>query len=135
MDNVSRSFLRRASAGIAVALVIGVAVIATCNTIWAIARNYPMLSLWDEASISQIVKVSAPFVLLALFGIKSSRPWIVGLCLTGAFWGFYTYDITRPYEGGGANIGLGILMMFSPIAIIGASLLSLVTLRGRSAGK
>jgi hypothetical protein len=79
------------------------------------------------------VIASTPFIVLAIFGIRTRLPWIVGICLTAAFWGFYVYEITRPYEGGGADIGLGILMLFSPLPIAGASLLSLVTLvDGRS---
>lgn len=39
----------------------------------------------------------------------------------------------RLYAGGGANIGLGIPMMFSPLPMAGASLLLLITVaEGRS---
>lgn len=125
------SYLQRAIAGIAIALVVGALVVTICNTAWAIARGVPLLSLWDDASIYQIIIATAAFVVLALVGVTSLRPWTVGLVQTGAFWGFYFYAITRPYEGGGVNIGLGILMMFSPIPIAGASLISLIALRGR----
>lgn len=105
-----------------------------CNTAWAIARDLPVLSLWDDASVFQVLIASATFILLALLGVSARRPWIVALYLTVGFWTFYAYVITRPYQGGGANIGLGILMMLSPLPIAGASLLSLITLAdGRSA--
>lgn len=47
--------------------------------------------------------------------------------MTAAFWGFYLFRITRPYEGGGADIGLGLLMMFSPIPIIGGPVIAVLT--------
>ncbi len=128
MTDLSRTYPKRALSGLVIALVIGVVVVAICNTLWAVIGGFPLLSLWDDASIFQVLIASAPFLLLALLGISARRPWVVALILTVAFWAFYAYVITRPYEGGGANIGLGILMMFSPLPIAGASLLSLLTL-------
>lgn len=126
-------YAKSTSIGVAVALLIGSIAVAMSNTVWALAKDFPIFTLWDSASVSQIVIASTPFIVLAIFGIRTRRPWIVGICLTAAFWGFYVYEITRPYEGGGADIGLGILMLFSPLPIAGASLLSLVTLvDGRS---
>lgn len=128
MANLFRTYPGRALIGIIFALTIGVVVVAMSNAAWSIARNRPVLSLWDEASIFQVLIASAAFAPLALLGVSARRPWIVALCLTVGFWTFYAYVITRPYTGGGANIGLGILMMFSPLPIAGASLLSLPTL-------
>jgi hypothetical protein len=134
MADFSRTYPKRAIGGLAIALAIGFAVIATSNTVWAVIADFPLLSLWDDASIFQVLIASAPFIVLAISGISARRPWIVALWLTVAFWVFYTYVTTRPYDGGGANIGLGILMLFSPVPIAGASLLSLLTLAdGRSA--
>lgn len=127
MSTSSHSYLKRAAVGIAAALGIGVAVVAACNTVWAIAGGFPIATLWDEGSPAQVLLASFPYLVLAIFGITARRPWFTGLCLTAAFWGYYLWDITH-YEGGGANIGLGILMMLSPIPITGASLLALATL-------
>ena len=127
MSISSHSYLTRAAIGLAAALAIGLAVVATCNTVWAIAGDFPIATLWDEASPTQVLMVSFPYLVLATFGVTARRPWLAGLCLTVAFWGHYLWDIIH-YEGGGANIGLGILMMLSPILITGASLLALATL-------
>ncbi|RYG86874.1 MAG: hypothetical protein EON59_08930 [Alphaproteobacteria bacterium] len=127
MSTSSHSYLKRAAIGIAAASVIGLAVVVACNTVWAIAGGFPIATLWDEASPAQVLLASFPYLVLAIFGITARRPWFTGLCLTAAFWGYYLWDITH-YEGGGANIGLGILMMLSPIPITGASLLALATL-------
>ena len=133
MSTLSHSYPKRAAIGIVTALAIGTAVVVTCNTVWAIAGDFPIATLWDEASPVQVLLASFPYLVLAICGIAARRPWIAALCLTTAFWGYYLWDITH-YEGGGANIGLGILMMFSPVPIIGASLLALATLAdGRKA--
>ena len=126
MSEASSEYPTRLVAGLAAAIAIGVAVIAICNTAWAVTHHFPLLTLWEETCVSamQILMVSAPYILLALLGIDARRPWIVGLCLTAIFWGYYLYSLTRPYEGGGADIGLGILMMFSPFPITGAVLLT-----------
>ncbi len=126
MANLSRTYPRRALTGLAFALIIGVTVVAVSNIASAVVRDFPLTTLWDDASISQIAIASAAFMLLALLGISAPRPWIVALFITVGLWAFYVYGITRPYEGGGANIGLGILMMFSPLPIAVTSLLSLV---------
>lgn len=136
MLDLSQTYAKRALSGLVIAFAIGIAVVATCNTIWAIVMGSPLLSPWDDASVFQVLIASAPYLLLALFGISARRPWIVALCFTVAFWAFYAYVITLPYMGGGANIGLGILMIFSPLPIAAASFLSLVTLaNGRSTDK
>ncbi len=128
MTDLSKTYLKRVFTGLFAAAIIGVAVVGACNTICAITAGFPLLSLWDDASPMQILIASAPFILLALLGVRARRPWIVALSLTLAFWVHYAYVITRPSEGGGANIGLGILMLFSPLPIAGASLLSLLFL-------
>ncbi|MBB5716457.1 hypothetical protein FHS94_003323 [Sphingomonas aerophila] len=108
--------------------------VAISNTVWTAIAGFSLLSGWDDASSFQILIASGPFMMLSLFGVSARRPWIVGLCVTVAFWAYYTYVTSRPYDGGGANIGLGILMMVSPVPIAGACLLSLLTLTdGRSA--
>lgn len=127
MSTPSHSYLKRAAIGIAAALVIGLAVVAACNSVWAIAGGFPIATFWDEASPAQVVLASFPYLVLAIFGITARRSWITGLSLTAVFWGYYLWDISH-YEGGGANIGLGILMLLSPIPITGASLLALATL-------
>jgi len=126
--NLSTTYLKRALRGVVIALMIGVVVVAICNTVRAVIGGFPLIALWGDASFFQVMIASTPFVLLALVDIRAGRPWKVALILTIAFWAFYAYIIIGQYKGGGANIGLGILMMFSPLPITGASLLSLLTL-------
>lgn len=65
-----------------------------------------------------ILVVSAPFLLLALLNVRSGSPWVTGIALTALFWGLLLIDgIARAGDGSGANIGLGIIMLLSPIII------------------
>jgi len=127
------TYLKRLSLGLILALGVGTGVVTVSNTIWALSRSLPILALWGGDTVFQILIASAALILLALLGAaqqlgkRARRTWIVGICLTVAFWAFYTYGITRPYEGGGADIGLYLLMMISPLLIVAASLLVSVT--------
>lgn len=134
MKTHSLSYPIRAVVGLIASLLIGFTVVATCNAVWAATRGVSVLHLWDDASPFQVLIAGSPYAVLAVFGISARRPWIVGLCLTAAFWGYYLWKITTFNGIGGADIGLGILMMFSPILVIGGSLFALVTLAdGRGA--
>jgi hypothetical protein len=125
------SYLKRATTGALAALAIGFVIIGTCNAGWAISRGVPIKPPWDSASLPLFLFASAPYLILAFSGVNDRRPWTVGLCLTAAFWGFYLFQITRPYEGGGADIGLGLLMIFSPVPIIVGCLIATATLKKR----
>jgi hypothetical protein len=55
-----------------------------------------------------------------LAGIRYKLPWLIALALTLALWGnllFEGVSYQRHPDGSGANIGIGLIMMASPIAI------------------
>lgn len=63
----------------------------------------------------------APFALFSLWvGLRRPprirRGYIAGLVVSIALWGWYYVDGLMN-TGGGANIGLGIIMMFSPVPV------------------
>lgn len=71
----------------------------------------------------QAVSVSVPFLALAVTGTKRKTPWIVGLVLTLMLWGYYLYKgVSYQWhpDGSGANIGLGLIMLVSPVFITAA---------------
>ena len=81
-----------------------------------------VLNLREEwyVYLIQMVIVAAPFVVLALADIKFKLPWLVGLALTLSFWGYVLYDgVSYQWypDGSGANIGLGLLGLASPLLI------------------
>ena len=117
-QKTSPRYIKRAFTGVVAAFGIGFVVIVVCNTVWAVVQGFTILDLWGDDSLWQILLISLPFLALALGGVVARLPWIAGLCLTAAFWGFWLFQITRPFKGGGADIGLALLMMFSPVPII-----------------
>lgn len=107
--------------GCVAALAIGVLTVVLVNGAIYLLTDIS-LNLAEEwfTFLIQIAIVSAPFVLLAGLGIRNKLPWIVGLLLTFAFWGYYLFEGVsyRWYpDGSGADIGLGLIMLFSPIPI------------------
>lgn len=83
------------------------------------------LDLADEWAgfLFQMLIAAAPFAFLALAGIGDRLPWLVGLGLTLALWGYALFDdVSHQWhpDGSGANIGLGLVMLASPLFIAGA---------------
>jgi hypothetical protein len=69
--------------------------------------------------------VAAPFLLLSLVGTRDKIPWLVAALLTLGFWGYLLFDGVRYHWTGdtsGANIGLGLIMLVSPLLISGAAM-------------
>jgi hypothetical protein len=73
----------------------------------------------------QVAIVAAPFLLLALAGTRDKLPWLVAFALTLALWGYLLFDGVRYHWSGdtsGANIGLGLILLVSPLVIAGAAM-------------
>lgn len=101
------------------AIFIGVVTVAGNTLIFSLLTG-AALNLGDEFAMFaiQMVMVSVPFLLLALLGIRSRGPWLLGLGLTAILWGYYMFDsLSRRGDGSGANIGLGLLLVASPVLI------------------
>jgi len=66
----------------------------------------------------QVLIASTPFLLLALVESEEKTPWLLGISLTILLWSYYVFDgVSRRGDGTGANIGLGLIMLASPIWI------------------
>ena len=64
----------------------------------------------------QLVVVAFPLLILAIIGITAKAPWLTGIALIVATWGFFLYEtVVRPSNG--ANFGLGMLLIASPFVI------------------
>jgi hypothetical protein len=75
------------------------------------------------AYIFQIALIAIPFLLMAFLGVRGMGPWLVGLGLTAALWGYVVFDVfARLGDGSGANIGMGLLLLASPILVSTACL-------------
>lgn len=102
------------------AIAIGIFVVATVNGIlWLFGGvEYHMKSYIWLFSVD-IATVSAPFILLALLHIHSKQAWLMGMAMTLLLWGYYLFDGLRGDTEGnvGANIGLGLIILVSPVII------------------
>jgi hypothetical protein len=112
--------------GCAYAIAIGVLTVALVSGSFSVLTGQP-LNLAEEWSVFlfQMLIVAAPFGLLALMGVGNRLPWLVGLSLTLALWGYSLFDgVSYQWhpDGSGANIGLGLIMLVSPLFIAAACL-------------
>ena len=101
------------------AVAIGVAVVAICDGLFTLLTGRPITFESDVAPF-QVGIVAAPFLVLAILGVRQRRPWLVGLALTFSLWGYYLFEGVRYQwspDGSGANIGLGLIMLASPLVI------------------
>ncbi|HWT13703.1 MAG TPA: hypothetical protein VN231_13190 [Allosphingosinicella sp.] len=70
------------------------------------------------AFLFHVVLVSIPFLLLAFLEIRAKLPWVVGIVFTAALWIYVVYDFSvRRADGSGANIGMGLILLVSPIFV------------------
>lgn len=113
-------------AGCAAAPAIGVAVVAGQALLFTGLTGRPLeLGASWGVFLFQVLLVAAPFLLLALIGTRRKSPWLVALALTLALWGYYLFDgVSYQLSGdaSGANIGLGLILLASPLFIAGAAL-------------
>ena len=88
------------------ALGIGICVVALTR----LASGRPLAV--SQLDLMQLMMVSIPFLVLAMGGIRTRPPWLVGLALTLALWIYVWF----------ANVGreshaLGLLLLASPLII------------------
>jgi hypothetical protein len=106
--------------GILLAYCIAVATVAAVNvTIPLMAGReieFPPKEEWGILLL-HIAMIAFPFGLLALAHVWKPLPWIIGILMTAAFWGLVVYSAVT--STGDPNIGLGVLMLFSPLIILG----------------
>ena len=66
-----------------------------------------------------LTMVSIPFLVLAMGGIGERLPWLTGLALTVAVWGYILFGNHQPTGGGrsGTGPGFALLVFASPLLI------------------
>ena len=106
----------RTPAGCFLALAIGPVVAGGTAIAFALLTGRSLGEEW----VWQALLISIPFIAVALTGTLRKAPWLVGLALTLALWGYALYDgVSYQWhpDGTGANIGLGLIMLVSPVFI------------------
>jgi len=71
-----------------------------------------------------VALIAAPFGLLALQRISEHRPWIVAAALTLLFWSLPVADALIRQGRGGANIGLGLFLLVSPLVVTAGAMMN-----------
>ena len=107
-----------------VALLIGVVVVAADDFLFSVLTGRPLSFASDVEPVNALV-VAIPYLVLALAGARRVPPWAVGLALTLSLWGYGLYDgVSYQWhpDGSGADIGLGLIMLASPVFITAAVL-------------
>jgi len=107
--------------GCGIALLLGVAVAAGTAVVFQLLTGRAT-GLGSEAGplTAQALLAAAPFAALALAGARRPLPWLSALALTLLLWGwFLAAGISYQWhpDGSGANIGLGLVMLASPLPI------------------
>lgn len=118
----SKSRLSGILSGCLIAVLIGIGTVALSNAdailngaAGPVSKISPVLALHG-------VLVAAPFIALSLWPNAGRVPWLTAGVLTAIVWSLPSLDqLVRKGEGG-ANIGLGIFMLMSPLLILGGAL-------------
>ena len=98
-------------------------------TVVGIMKGFNQLDAPD-VSLVQLAIAAFPYGVLIATN-ASWRAWAGAVCITALAWGYFTYELAKPYAGGGADIGLGILMLFSPGLVLLGAVASSFALRRR----
>lgn len=109
----------RSPAGCFLALAIGPLVAGGTAITFSLLTGQSLSDEWGIIAW-QALLVSLPFIAVALTGTVRKAPWLAGLALTVALWSYYLYDgvaYQRHPDETGANIGLGLIMLVSPVFI------------------
>jgi hypothetical protein len=119
---------QRGAGGCALALAIGVVTVVAVTGAHSLVTEKPV-NLSEEWGVFlfQMLLVALPFALLAVAGIDRRLPWLIGLGLTAAFWGYYLFEGLRYHLSGdrsGVNLALAFAMLASPIFISAACLIA-----------
>ena len=116
------------------ALLIGVLVITGVDLAFSLLTGRPF-AFADGVAPFQMALVAFPFMVLALLGARHWLPWLAGLVPTLALWSWYLIkgvSYQRHPDGTGADIGLGLILLVSPL-VIGAICGATFVLQQRSA--
>jgi uncharacterized membrane-anchored protein YitT (DUF2179 family) len=113
---------------VALAVLIGAAVVIIGNVAISLALRHPLIDDGSFGSIDapdvallQFFDAGLPLLLLAFRNVRRRRFWLTAIILTAAFWSYFLAHIWQDSLtgfAGGANIGLGLIMLASPFVTI-----------------
>jgi hypothetical protein len=105
-----------------IALLAGLGTVALSNAASITSGGFEGLVARWPVLATQVALVSLPFLVLALV-LRFGRPaWLTAAVLTAIVWTLPAADHALRQGEGGANIGLGIFMLVSPLLVLGGAL-------------
>jgi hypothetical protein len=116
------SRLGRLVSGGLVAILAGLGTVALANATSIVSRGSDFLSeTWPVLTI-HVALAALPFLVLAMMSDPGRAAWLTTGVLTAIVWTLPALDQMLREGEGGANIGLGIFMLVSPVLILGGAL-------------
>lgn len=131
MTTSLKSRFGRIASGCLAALCAGLGTVALANagSIYADGAGF-LGETWPVLAV-HVVLVALPFVVLSVFPNAGRTAWLTAVVLTALVWILPTLDQILRQGEGGANIGLGIFMLISPLVILGGALAARAAARTR----
>ena len=124
-----RSYFRRIGL-VALALLLGILIVVAGNAATALFIGAPIVGTdrfgsidAPDVAVLHLIFTALPMVVLAVRGDERPPMWTAAVLLTSAFWGYFAWQIWRDSLtgfAGGANIGLGMIMIASPFVVLAA---------------
>jgi hypothetical protein len=130
----SKSRLGSILSGYLVAVLIGLGTVALLNADAILAGAAGPAGEISPVLALHVALVAMPFIALSLLPDAGRVSWLTAAVLTAVVWSLPTLDqLVRKGEGG-ANIGLGIFLLVSPLLILGGALAARAAARRRRRG-
>ncbi len=93
------------------ALGIGVAVPAAYSILYSRLAERP-LDLKSDVDLVNIIVVAAPYLLLALLGVRKRLPWAVALTLTLSLWAYWLHStVSYRWHPDGSGVDMGTIFL------------------------
>ncbi|WP_439490961.1 hypothetical protein [Blastomonas fulva] len=136
MKRSPKSRLGEILSGCLVAVLIGLGTVALTNADAIVASGDGTWGITRSVLAVHVVLVALPFIAISILPNAGRAAWLTAGILTAIVWSLPSLDqLVRKGEGG-ANIGLGIFMLISPLLILGGALAARTAARrrGRASG-
>lgn len=132
MKGSPKSRVGRVAAGCLAALLVGLGTVGLMNVDAILAGGAaPPDETWPILAV-HFVLVTLPFIVLSLLPDAGRVAWLTAGVLTVIVWSLPSVDQLVRKGDGGANIGLGIFMLISPLLILGGALVARASVRWRA---
>lgn len=111
----------KSTLGCLIAILIGIGTVALVNLDMILEGDGSDFREEWAVLLTQVIMVAAPFAVLAIMPNSGRAAWLTAAALTALFWTLPVLDQVVRKGGGGANIGLGLFMLMSPLLVLGGA--------------